>query len=604
MVTRSMTFREEDHTIYLEDLDIYIHDFPRKKARYAPSVHSLCKTGGGADLPSPHAIYNFGLAMIPLIWTKLPREIYKSNTLFEAADSLLATSRGREYKGSLWELLDRCRRLPVELSLFIWDFLPSSPVRHLLALNAARRIWLDTPLSAGGATISLQGDIMIYLTQLMKDRCVCGIRQGHSLYGHESSLLINVQRPAASTACVFTMGLYGLQNVEFMAETEESLTSGVDSGGSKFIIVIPCKQEMPLHVDVKWDVWKIYLISSHDKSIFGHDFFWVPPVSCGQLCWLSPNSFYNWPRHFDFTTQSQRFMTYVPLKRDERLYGLTAFCSSEGFVGLGTHFCSYSHQESYTQNSSVYWYGKQHGCPIHVQLDGSDAISSIYVYWHKNDSLSGSYFAITTIKNESFILGPQFPPSRTVMKKIYSSDDGEILGLYYDKSPSITRMTSLGIISCPKKLSIDSDHLASPLLSNHECIYYLNTSPFTSFSSQASLKDIERIEACYVDSRCTGMLLHYNNGRRRILGQWYESTYIQTDIQAISLPKNASLRFLLTRKGHRQLVTHVSALACAAPGGREAKFIDIAYGDVMVWMFSGNSDAILCLPNSAHYREE
>lgn len=32
------------------------------------------------------------------------------------------------------------------------------------------------------------------------------------------------------------------------------------------------------------------------------------------------------------------------------------------------------------------------------------------------------------------------------------------------------------------------------------------------------------------------------------------------------------------RKGHRQLVTHVSALACAAPGESEAEFIDIAYG--------------------------
>ena len=126
---------------------------------------------------------------------------------------------------------------------------------------------------------------------------------------------------------------------------------------------------------------------------FGRDFYWIPPVPYNQLYWLNPRLFYDWPRHSDFATQRQRFMTYIPLRGEGRLYGLTAFCSNRGFVGLGTHFDSRSHSATPYQ-SSVYWYGQQHGCPIHIQLGCSDSISAIYVYWHQCDSLSGPYLAV------------------------------------------------------------------------------------------------------------------------------------------------------------------------------------------------------------------
>ncbi|RDK42407.1 hypothetical protein M752DRAFT_300621 [Aspergillus phoenicis ATCC 13157] len=443
LVTRSLTFHGDTHTIYLEDLGVHIHDYRRKKARHAPSVHSLCMTAG-MDLPSPHIIHNLGLAMVPLIMTGLPQEIYRISALSEAVDSLLRDSHDMEVESMLSKLLRRFRDLPLELTMIIWDFLASGPVRCLLALNSSKNIWSDAPLSAGSATISLSGEIVVYFTHLTKENYVCGIRQGHILYGHGSSSFTKIQIPTSNAMFVFSQGIYGLQKLEFLTETGTSPTSETDPDGRRFISVIPYQRELPVRVDIEWDVLKISLISPHNKSVFGHDFIWVPPVPCSHLRWLSPKRFYDWPRHFDFAIQPQRFMTYVPLKRDKRLYGITAFCSSEGFVGLGTHFCSYSYPDFRKQDASVYWYGKQQGYPIHIQLDYSDNISSVHVYWHQSDALSGSYLAVKTIRNRIFVLGPQFPPSKTAMKNIFDSDDGEILGLYYDASPGITKFTSLG----------------------------------------------------------------------------------------------------------------------------------------------------------------
>jgi hypothetical protein len=141
--------------------------------------------------------------------------------------------------------------------------------------------------------------------------------------------------------------------------------------------------------DDTYQALKISRISCHEESKFGHDFLWVNPLPWTQLYTLSTESFYDWPRHSDFAAHPQRFMAYIPLHKDgSRLYGFTAFCSSKGLVGLGTHFHSSEH------SPKSYWHGEQKGCPVHVQFGDSETVSLISVFWHKNDPLRKPYLAV------------------------------------------------------------------------------------------------------------------------------------------------------------------------------------------------------------------
>ena len=118
----------------------------------------------------------------------------------------------------------------------------------------------------------------------------------------------------------------------------------------------------------------------------------MSPLQWAHLYPPSVNSFYDWPRHYDFTTHSHRLMAYIPLHEDGfNLYGLTAFCSNKGLVGLGTHFFSRSH------SPRSYWYGEQKGCPIHAQFGSSEAVSLITVFWHRRDRLLKPYLIVCSI---------------------------------------------------------------------------------------------------------------------------------------------------------------------------------------------------------------
>ena len=197
------------------------------------------------------------------------------------------------------------------------------------------------------------------------------------------------------------------------------------------------------------------------------------------------------------------------------------------------------------------------------------------------------------------------------MRDISDSESGDILGLYYDASPGITKFTSLGALYRPNNSSVSQKHdfSISQLLASFDMTYPLSTSPFTSFLSEALLEDIETMKLCHANSRCTGMLLHYNDDRRCILGQWYENTHVQPDIETIYLRNNGFLRFYFTCDDRTQLVTHVKALTGTALNEADVRFVDIAYGvssntllmkpadvfqDKIVWAFSGDTDVIFC----------
>ncbi|PYH75522.1 hypothetical protein BO82DRAFT_359973 [Aspergillus uvarum CBS 121591] len=590
VVTQAISFQGNE-VIYLEELSIRVYNHPRRRAVFTPAMHILCKAAV-INLPSRRTLSDFILATTPVVWTELPQEIYKTYPL--SSNSIVALFedfRLKEHDGILCGLLRRCTKLPAELSAMIWDFLDPGAIRCLLALNASNSIRSYLPRSAGCATISLHGKLVVYFTNIINGTYVCGIRQGCVLYGQMGSCSTSILVPSYCTACVFGFGTYGLQKLKFLTGTEASSENMNELESSKLFRVILCREAGPVYIDIAWDVWKISMTSTHDKSTFGHDFLWLSPIPYGQLRWLSPKLFYDWPRHFHFATQSQRYMRYISL-RNQLLCGLTAFCSDEGLVGLGIHH----HSTNSREQLMVSWYGKQHGCPIHIQFDCSETVLSIHVYWHQNDSLYNRYLAITTSRDRHHFLGPSFSPSVIRMKRIYGPGDGEILGLYYDMSPGLPSFTSLGTICQPLKNPLESTLQDSiPQMRPHNpVVNQLQNSVFLQFSSQASFRNIRTIKACYVSSRCTGLLLDYNDDTIRILGRWYESTQVQPDIEEISLQNDDILRFYLTDSDNRLSLIRIKSVSRTAPPERDIMFVDIVYGDEIVWVFSDVSDIIFC----------
>ncbi|BCR83524.1 uncharacterized protein ACHE_10926S [Aspergillus chevalieri] len=397
--------------------------------------------------------------------------------------------------------------------------------------------------------------------------------------------------PSSATVFIFRLGIYGLRNIDFLTETQTKPASKgyLTVKDNEFVNIIYHQPTTPLHVDLEWDALKISRLNCHTESNFGHDFLWVSPLQWAQLYPPSADSFYNWPRHYDFTRHSQRFMAYIPLHKDRfSLYGLTAFCSNMGLVGLGTHFCSRSH------SPKTYWYGEQKGCPVHVQLENSETLSLLTVFWHRDDHLAKPYLIVTTSKQRTFTLGPCFAPPKIDTKNVFSESGGDILGLYYDKSLGITSFTSMGTVCRPRESSSSrTPNHSAPITRHSDMIYLLHTSPFGGFASQASLKNVISLKACYVGSRCKGMLLVYKGDTTCTLGQWYENTQAQPDVQEIYFQHDNVLRFhLMQGKGNKQFLARVESLPKVFPLDTSDKCIDMVYGDDIVWLFSEYSDII------------
>ncbi|KAE8146044.1 hypothetical protein BDV25DRAFT_170056 [Aspergillus avenaceus] len=577
ILTRPISFQEDNDTIDLQDLPVIIHKYPQSNFRNAPSVHVLCWKA--ANISNICGIYDLGRTMAPLVWTNLPPQIYIIHGLFSKAVRALvrhaSTCIGN--KTPLFELLKGCANLPIEITTIIWDFITPCTIKSLIALQATKGILSGSSHDPGGcATICLFGDIRIYHTRVIHGTYICGIRHGYTLLGQVSSFFTDISVPSSVAIFMCTFGIYGLQRLDFFTDTQLGLTGvGTRTTNDKtFLILIHPRLGMTLRVNVEWDALKITAVRYDDKSLFGRDFMWESEVPWVQTSRLSPDFFYDWPRHFDFATQCQRFMAYIPLHRnDSSLYGLTAFCSSEGFVGLGTHFSSYA------CSIKSYWYGKQYGCPVHVQLGSSETIRSVDVFWHKNDATYKTYLAVSTNKDRVLTLGPCFPPLRTATKNIFQASAGDISGLYYNSSPGITAFKSLGAIYQPRDSSLHREYEHSmPELQQHAedlhrigVVQLLQTSPFTAFSSRASLGNVKSIKACYVGSRYTGLLLFYNDNTTDILGQWYE----------VYVLHGYTLRFYFKQRSRYCILVKPGSIC-----------INIAYGGKVFWAFSEWCDII------------
>jgi hypothetical protein len=165
-------------------------------------------------------------------------------------------------------------------------------------------------------------------------------------------------------------------------------------------------------------------------------------------------------------------------------------------------------------------------------------------------------------------------------QNIFNARDGHILGLYYDISPGITGFTSLGTTCRPhgSPLGRVPDRPIPHIIRHSDMIDYLNASPFGSFASQASLENVRALKACYSGSRCKGMLLIYNDDTRSILGQWYESTHTQPDIQVIPFQRGSVLRFCFAQNGDIQFLSGVKSFSEYSLLRTSDMSVDVVYG--------------------------
>ena len=202
--------------------------------------------------PSNYQLCDLGIAMTPLAWTELPQSIFQDHyMLSKAMHKLSCGPKDDHKKTSLYELLDRCQYLPTELAAIIWDFITPCAARCLLSLSATGDKWPTLSSAAGGGTMSLLGNILVYHTRVLDGTYICGIRQGHRLYGHESKILTNMPIPLSVAAFILKLGMYGLQSIDFVTEQESPTSKGdIPVKDNEFISIIHSQHEL----DLEWDV--------------------------------------------------------------------------------------------------------------------------------------------------------------------------------------------------------------------------------------------------------------------------------------------------------------------------------------------------------------
>lgn len=251
VLTRSLSFQGGNGTIILQGLNVQIHEEPHIRSKNAPSVHRLCWMAL-VNRPSNDQLCDLGNAMTPLVFTGLPQNIYQNHLTLSKAVHKLQNFKNDNKKTTLYELLERCHSLPTELIAIIWDFLTPCTIRCLLSFLATENIWSTLSSAASIETISLHGNISVYHTCVLDGTYICGIRQENKLYGHESSISVEMSVPSSVTAFVFRIGMYGLRSIDFVTETKANTPSKGDItvNDNVFISIIHHQHEVDLELDV------------------------------------------------------------------------------------------------------------------------------------------------------------------------------------------------------------------------------------------------------------------------------------------------------------------------------------------------------------------
>jgi hypothetical protein len=134
---------------------------------------------------------------------------------------------------------------------------------------------------------------------------------------------------------------------------------------------------------------------------------------------------------------------------------------------------------------------------------------------------------------------------------------GCISGLYYENVKSGTTILRLGTIgdgtaarAAPLPPQYYNCDFPSPLIGSPNAGLFL---------SSAVLDGPQRVDVCYIDKRCTGMMIHYHTGPTIVLGQWHTSCVSRRScIYDSSGPSITNIYFLMLQSGDRQIVTDIS----------------------------------------------
>lgn len=169
-------------------------------------------------------------------------------------------------------------------------------------------------------------------------------------------------------------------------------------------------------------------------------------------------------------------------------------------------------------------------------------------------------YKVQTTRGRIHTFGSYILPSLVInnqYKWILLQNDGCISGLYYENVSSGRTIMRLGVIGD------GTTTRAAPLTPQyHNCDFPsppIGTPNAGLFLSFAVLSGLERVDVCYVDKRCTGMLIRYVDSHTVALGQWHTSCVSQCFcIYNSSGPSSTKIYFRMSKTRDRQIVTAIS----------------------------------------------
>jgi hypothetical protein len=123
---------------------------------------------------------------------------------------------------------------------------------------------------------------------------------------------------------------------------------------------------------------------------------------------------------------------------------------------------------------------------------------------------------------------------QTSFQRLNGGSDGHVTSLYYnDLRPEYNERDLRIAISCTKDSTVDVPERPPSLSGQLPDVCRSGGGDW--FYSHATLESVQSIDICRnkIDGNCLGILLHYNDGTREVLGQWRFDYVIEVGKQGI-----------------------------------------------------------------------
>jgi len=290
--------------------------------------------------------------------------------------------------------------------------------------------------------------------------------------------------------------------------------------------------------------------------------------------------------HFEPRSAQRRFFRYLSLwSKDEYTRGISVYISGHGIVGLEVHFTSFSRLS-----------GTRKGCTLHLSFCPDERIAHV---WLRVLNTPSSAFAtpalvIETTRGRLHTFGSYIRPSMVIgngYKWILLQPEGYITGLYHEKVRSGMAIMRLGVIgegtfpgAAPRRPQYHNCQFPSPPIGAP------NAGLFLSF---AVLDGLERVDICRFKTRCTGLMIHYLDGRISVLGQWHSSCTSQRYcIYDGNGPAVTCISFEMSRYKDRHIVTEVSFTPFTAKAISDSEYRIFGVGEHIAWWCSERYDEV------------